>query len=223
MAFTAAAAGEVTIGQKPTPVIIAPVTPVTFTQGDSTTVEWSMTSPVSSGSFRAFLKNTVTGSWSAITPTGANVPWNAPYSQSWTVKQPAGSYTLWIYYYTNLGTVSSTAFSNFPVWILQMPTPTITSPNSGTFVRGTSTTVNWSMNIAVSSGVFRVWLKNTLSGSWTAITPAAGVAAIPGATSYTVPWFVSQSVGTYKLWVYYYDSHGIVSSMAVSSGNIILI
>ena len=142
---TACAPGTIIINQRPTPVISAPATPVTFTQGNATTVSWSMTSPVSSGSFRAFLKNTVSGTWSAITPTGANVPWNQagapPYSQPWTVTQAPGTYKLWVYYYTDDGNVSSTAVSSNVVTILQKPTPTITNPNSATLPRGSSTTV----------------------------------------------------------------------------------
>ena len=113
--------------------------------------------------------------------------------------------------------------SSGAITILQKATPTIISPNSGSFFRGTSMTVSWSMSSPVSVGSFRVWLKDTTSNTWVRLTPAASpVAAVPGATSYVMPWFITQPASTYKLWVYYYAPYGNVSSTASSSGTITL-
>ena len=226
---TAVAASTITIGQKPTPVISAPLTPATFTQGNATSVTWTMTSPVSSGSFRAMVKNIGTGTWSNITPTASPVLWSAPsspYSQSWTVNQAPGTYKLWVYYYDASGNVSSTAVAGDIITVLQKPTPTITSPNNGTFSRGSSQVVTWSMSPAASSGSFRLWLKNTVAPfNWVAITPTAS--PIPwnevGAPPYSAFWFMTQPAGAYKLWVYYYSAGGAVISTASSSGTITLI
>jgi len=81
------------------------------------------------------------------------------------------------------------------------------------------------MTSAASTGTFRVWLKNTTTNAWVRITPAGSpIAAVAGRTTYTVPWFITQPAGTYKLWVYYYsDAAGtVVSATAASSGNIII-
>ena len=103
------------------------------------------------------------------------------------------------------------------------PAITITGPSTpATFMQGSSTTVSWSMSSAVSSGTFRVWLKNTISGAWVRITPAAGpVAALPGATSYSVPWLVAQPVGSYVLWIYYYAPDGSTVLASASSSGIV--
>ena len=154
----------------------------------------------------------------------AAVPAQTTYTTSWTVNQAPGIYQLWVYYYRADGSVSATAASAGTVTVVLKPTPTITSPNSGSFLRGTSRTVQWSMSSAVNVGTFRVWLKDTTSGAWVRITPTASpVAAISGATTYSVPWFATQPAGTYKLWVYYYLADGSISSTAVSSGTITLI
>ena len=77
-----------------------------------------------------------------ITPSAspvAAVPPDAAYSVPWTVSQPAGSYKLWVYYYDADGsTVMATASSSGTITIGLTPTPTITSPNSGSFTQGSS-------------------------------------------------------------------------------------
>ena len=209
-----------------TMLMSAPASPATFTQGDSTTVSWSISGAVSTGSFRLWLKNTSTNAWVRVTPLAspiAPVAGQTSYSVPWNVSQPAGSYKLWVYYYGADGTVKATVVSSGAITILQKATPTIISPNSGSFFRGTSMTVSWSMSSPVSAGSFRVWLKDTTSNTWVRLTPAASpVAAVPGATSYVMPWFITQPASTYKLWVYYYAPDGSVSSTASSSGTITL-
>ena len=80
------------------------------------------------------------------------------------------------------------------------------------------------MSSAVSTGSFRLWLKNTATNTWLRITPAgAPVAPVAGHTTYSVPWFLSQPTGTYKLWVYYYAADGSISSTAASSGTITIL
>ena len=94
------------------------------------------------------------------------------------------------------------------------------APNGGNFQHGQPVTVHWSMSTAVSTGSFRVWLKDTTSGEWLRITPRlTPVQAVPGQTSYSEDWTINQPVGSYKLWVYYYGSDGsTVLAAAVSSG-----
>jgi len=84
---------------------------------------------------------------------------------------------------------------------------TIMSPNSGAFIEGSPTTITWRMSSDVSSGYFRLSLQNTVTGSSTALT-ASSVSTNRRITSYSVPWNVAQAAGTYKIWVYYYNSGG---------------
>jgi len=98
-------------------------------------------------------------------------------------------------------------------------TPTILSPNSGGFTLGVSTTITWRMSAAVSTGYCRVSLENTVNGASTGLT-ASKISARRGATSYSVPWNVTQAVGTYNLWVHYYARDGKVISSDVSEGNL---
>lgn len=95
--------------------------------------------------------------------------------------------------------------------------PTIISPNSGGFALGVSTTVTWRMSAAVSTGYCLVSLRNTVNGASTGLT-AGKISARRGVTSYSVPWNVTQAVGTYELWVYYYSSAGKVIGSDVSDG-----
>ena len=67
-----------------------------------------MSSPVITGSFRLWLKNTVAPfNWVAITPTSTPIAASgASYNVPWFVTQAAGTYKLWVYYYDALGNVS---------------------------------------------------------------------------------------------------------------------
>jgi len=87
--------------------------------------------------------------------------------------------------------------------------PTIVSPNSGGFALGVSTTITWRMSAAVSTGYYRVSLKDTVNGASPGLT-ASKISARRGVTTYSLPWNVTQAVGTYTLWVYYYSSQGKV-------------
>jgi hypothetical protein len=95
--------------------------------------------------------------------------------------------------------------------------PTIISPNSGGFALGVSTTITWRMSAAVSTGYYRVSLKHVVNGTSTGLT-ASKISARRDVTSYSVPWNVTQAVGTYTLWVYYYSSAGKVIGSDVSDG-----
>ena len=96
--------------------------------------------------------------------------------------------------------------------------PTITSPNSGQFAVGASTTISWRTSAADSSCYYLVSLRNTANGASTGLT--SKVLAHKGVTSYSAPWKVTQAVGTYSLWVYYYSSQGKVIGSDVSDGSL---
>ena len=227
---TASSSSTITILPKVTPTISAP-NDGSFTVGDSTAVSWTLNRAAASGSFRVWLKNTVSGDWVRITPAGSPVPADpglTAYSVPWSVTQAAASYRLWVYYYSDVsGSATVTAASlSGTITILPKPTPTISAPNSGSFLRGGSTAVSWTMNRAVGSGSFRVWLKNSATGAWVRITPSASpVAAVSGSLSYWVPWYITQPAGSYKLWVYYYSDAGGSATVtaAQSSGAIVLL
>jgi len=95
------------------------------------------------------------------------------------------------------------------------PTPMITSPNSGAFVRSARTTIAWRMSSTVSSGYFRVSLKSTLDGTSTDLT-ATRIPANRTTPGYVVEWDVAQAVGAYRLWVYYYAASGSALASDVS-------
>ena len=105
--------------------------------------------------------------------------------------------------------------------VVQKPTPTITSPLTGTFARGSSQVITWTMSPAATSGCFKVWLKNTVAPfNWLSVSSPVAWNEV-GAPPYSAFWFITQPAGTYMLWVYYYDASGNVMSMA-SSGPITL-
>ena len=98
-------------------------------------------------------------------------------------------------------------------------TPAIVSPNSGEFPVGAATTITWRTSVAVSTGYYGVSLKNTVNGTSTGLTTGK-ISARKGVTSYSVPWSVTQAVGTYALWVYYYSSGGKMVGSGVSNGTL---
>ena len=218
----AASSGSITIIAPPT---LTSPSSGTFVSGSSQTVTWTMSPAVSSGYFRLFLRDTTSGAWATITPSAspiAAVAGQTSYSTSWNVAQAAGTYKLWVYYYSAGGTQLTGAVSSGTVTIIA--TPTLTSPSSGSFVSGSSQTVTWTMSPAVSSGYFRLFLRDTTSGAWATITPSASpIAAVAGQTSYSTSWNVAQAAGTYKLWVYYYSAGGTQLTGAVSSGTVTII
>ena len=95
--------------------------------------------------------------------------------------------------------------------------PTVTSPNSGSFVDGSTTSIAWKMSSAVSTGSFRVSLENIATSSTTSLT-ASNVSANRQVTAYSMKWSVSQALGNYRIRVDYCDSGGSVLSTGVSSG-----
>jgi hypothetical protein len=220
-----AASGTVTVTPKPAPTVVSPNSD-SFALGSTTTVDWSMSRAVSTGSFRVWLKDTTSGAWVRVTPGASPVPAEAgklDYSVPWKVTKPLGTYRLWVYYYAEDGTtVVSSAASSGTISVIAKPAPTVVSPNSGELKQGAATNVEWSMSAAVSTGSFRVWLKNTVTNAWVRVTPAAApVLTETGKTAYSVPWFVTQALGTYKLWVYYYGEDGsAVLATASSSGTV---
>ena len=192
--------------------------------GQQTTIAWSIGRATASGSFRAWLRDTTTGSWVRITPTAtpvAAVAGRTSYSVPWTVGTRLGTYTLYVYYYSDVGgttTVSRVASSGA---LTVQPFFASVTPSSGTFTVGSSTTIEWTLNRAVDSGSFRAWLRDTTTGSWVRITPTARpVAAVAGRTSYSVPWTVGTRLGTYTLYVYYYSDVGGTTTVSrvASSG-----
>jgi hypothetical protein len=222
---TKQSSGTLTIVANSTPTIVTPNSG-TFYQGSSTSVTWTMAgSGVSTGMFRVWLKDNLTGAWVRITPAASPVlavAGQVSYTVPWTVTQAAGNYRLWVYYYAADGTtVLGTKQSSGTITVAANPTPTIVTPNSGTFAQGGASSVTWAMpGSGVSTGSFRVWLRNTVTNAWVRITPAATpVAAVAGQTSYTVPWSVTQPKATYRLWVYYYAADGTtVVGTAQSTG-----
>ena len=96
---------------------------------------------------------------------------------------------------------------------------TITTPNSGDFVQGSPTVVTWRMSSAVSTGYFRVSMKNTLDSTSTGLT-AADIPVSRRTTTYSVPWDVAQATGTHRIWVYYYASGGRSLASDASNGTV---
>jgi len=195
-----------------------------FASGTAQTVAWALNGSVSSGTFRIWLQDSVSGDWVWGTPSGSAitvVPGQTSYSTTWNVAQPAGSYKLWVYYYGADGRQIATVASSGTITIPVVPVPTLTTPNSGSFAKNASPPVTWTMNTPVSTGYFRLWLQDSTSGDWVWGTPSgSAIAAVPGQTSYGSTWTVGQPTGGYKLWVYYYATGGKQLATAVSSGTI---
>jgi hypothetical protein len=97
-----------------------------------------------------------------------------------------------------------------------IPRPTITTPNSGAFLAGTQSKVGWKLSSVASSGYFRVSLRRTDDG--TSLSLAGAVSATRRSKSYSVPWSMSQPVGTYRVWVEYCSSAGVVLASDASDG-----
>ena len=95
------------------------------------------------------------------------------YGVPWTVTQPAGTYKLWVYCLRRRRLGVGTAHSAGTITIGQRPTPTIVQPQQRQLHAEQLTTVHWTMSCAVSSGTFRVWLKNTVTGAWSSPRPPA--------------------------------------------------
>jgi parallel beta-helix repeat protein len=99
--------------------------------------------------------------------------------------------------------------------------PTLVSPNGGSIVQHAPTTIAWTIPIAASSGSFRLELRSD-DGSRQRLNEA-GIAALPGSTVYTVPWDVTEAVGTYRLGVYFCDKNGKVLGSDFSDSNLEII
>jgi hypothetical protein len=100
------------------------------------------------------------------------------------------------------------------------PRTTVTSPNSAAFSRGATTRVSWKMSTRVSTGYFRIALKNVASGAFTDIVAKAPV--MYNSTSFYLDWNVSQPASAYQLKVDYCSSTGTVISSDVSNGSVIV-
>lgn len=94
---------------------------------------------------------------------------------------------------------------------------TVTSPNSGSFQVGSSTSVMWKVSSAVSTGTFRVVLASEANGSTTAITSSSTLAN-RRKTNYSVGWNVNQAAGSYRVTVYYRASNGRTIASDSSDG-----
>ena len=139
--------------------------------------------------------------------------------------QAPATYKLEVWYYSDAAGTAlvSKGISTGTITILPKITPTVTAPTSGSLLRGSSTSVNWTLNRAASAGTFKVWLKSA-GGIWSQVS-LSPVAAVPGSTSYLLPWFITQPAGTYTLWVYYYFTNNVGTAMttAASAGPITLL
>ena len=190
--------------------LTAPVGGGQWQAGSVQTASWSLVDPLTSGSFKVFAKNTLTGANSALTGSIAAASGQTAYSTSYTVKLAAGSYAISVTYYNSSGT-SITKSTTATVTVLPI---TLTSPANGvTWTRGTAQTVSWTLGLPLAAGSFTVWAKNSSTGTASALTP--NTVAVTGQTVYSRPYTVSLAAGTYTVWVNYYDASGTV---AVSTG-----
>ena len=224
---TVVASGEsglVTIVPAPKATVTAPLTG-SYARGSQQTVSWTLPAGgVPTGAFALYLKNTVTGAYSRITPANAPVPAVAgqtAYSVPWTMTQADGTYSVQVSYLDSDGvTVLSTAFSAWTISILPYPTPGAITPDSATLPRGSAQKVTWTMPAGTDGGFCRLYLKNTATNALTQVTPTASpINVVAGQTSYETTWSVTQAPASYRLQVNYYAAGGTVAlSSALSAG-----
>ena len=211
--------GTITIN--PAPTLTSPNSG-NVVRGNTQAVTWTMTPAVSSGYFRIWVQDASTGTlvWGSPTADAVQaVAGQTSYGMNWSVAQGAGTYKLWVYYYNADGTQAAKDVSNGTITI--NPAPTLTSPNAGDLLKGTTQNVSWTVNTPVSSGYFRIWLRDASTGTWVWGSPTAdAVQAVAGQTTYSMNWSVAQQPGTYKLWVYYYNADGTQIAGDDSSGTI---
>ena len=98
---------------------------------------------------------------------------------------------------------------------------TLLAPNRGEFAPGASVTVTWRISTAVSSGYFRVVLRNALTGAPTGMS-TGDTWARRSTTNYSAQWSVTQPAGTYAVSVSQYRRDGNVVASDVSEGTLII-
>ena len=176
-------------------------------------ITWHMAAAVSSGSFDVLLVSAagkVTTLASALPTDGT-----AAYGWDWAAGAPASGLTVKVVYHGPGGDAVSAASG---VFALTPPTPTLTAPAGGSLRRSQETSVTWTMDVPVSSGSFKLYLQKQGSTSVSLISGVTPIAAVPGRSAYSWDWKVTQAVGTYTAWVYYYSAAGKLVSKAAGSG-----
>jgi hypothetical protein len=171
--------------------------------GSAQTLSWNLSSAASSGSFKVIAKNTSSGTNTTLAGPVAAVAGQTSYSAPYTVKVAAGTYTVTANQYDASGALL-TQSAVATVTVLPL---TLTSPASGAvWTAGSARTVSWTLGLALSTGKFTVWAKNTATGAASTLTPS--IAAVAGQTTYSRAYSVTLAPGTYSVYVNYYDASG---------------
>ena len=189
-----------------TPIHIAsPIATSSWPSGSTQTVAWSVHHAVSTGEFRVRLYNTTTKLWylyQLVTPVAGKTSYAAAVTLSGV---PAGSHTAYVYYRPVVGTGSwaatgvSAAFKVTPI--------NVTSPNAASLWKtGSTQTVTWTVNPAVSAGEFKVGFVNAAGSSWYG---GVLVKAVAAKTSYAQALKLTcPAGGGYRAYVYYRPTVG---------------
>ena len=208
---SALSAGAVTVTAPPQPVITGPSGPLL--KGSPQSVTWTLPAAAAGGSYGLWLKNAATSALTRLTLASALLPaepGKTSYSATWNAVQALGSYYLLVYHYAADGVTVLTTQQGAATCELALPA--ITSPAAGaSFVKGSATpvTVTWTLpGTGTATGSFRLFLKNAAGTTYAVTTAANAVKAVPGETTYSAPWSVTQAAGAYTLWVYYYAANG---------------
>jgi hypothetical protein len=83
--------------------LTSPAGGVIWARGSAQSVAWTLSLPLSSGSFTVWAKNTATGTASTLTPRTAAVAGTTAYSRAYSVTLAAGTYTVYVNYYDSTG------------------------------------------------------------------------------------------------------------------------
>lgn len=197
--------------QPPAITIGAPTAASVWPSGSTQTVSWSITAPVSAGEFRVWLIS-AGGTWYVAKQVLPAVNFTA-YSTSIIAAVPAASgYRAAVYWRPVVGsgswivTAKSAAFTVTPI--------NITSPGtSAVWPVNTTQTVGWTVDPAVSTGEFRVWLISA-NGTWYVNRQ---VLAVDGKTSYAASVTTAVPAGAgYKAAVYWRPVVGAGSWVATT-------
>jgi FtsP/CotA-like multicopper oxidase with cupredoxin domain len=197
----------------PTVTVTYPSGGETLAPGLSVNATWDVSPGTTTGYFRVWAQSPLFSWWplsGQIGATGAT-----SYSLPWTVAlPPASDWKLRVYYYSTDGTLQSPAASA-ATFTVSPATPTVTSPAGGeTFAQGENQNVTWTMPPGINFGYFRVWAQSPTLSWW----PLSGQISANGATSYTLPWLVSEPAGTdWKVRVYFYADDGTLVGPAASA------
>ena len=219
-ALASAESGLLTLAAAPKATLTAPPAG-SYPRGSQQTVSWTLPAGgVPSGSFALWLKNAATNAMTRVTPAAGlipAVPGQESYETTWTLSQADATYSLWVYYYDVDGvTVLSSNGSAWTVTIQPFPAPSAVTPQSATLSRGALQRVTWTVPSSVTSGFFRLYLKNAATNVLTQVTPTASpVNVVSGQTSYETTWSVTQAAASYRLQVSYYAAG---TTVALSSG-----